>query len=608
MDSIRIIAEIGINHSGSVQIARQLIDAAANAGVWGVKFQYRNLSNAYAEVEREIGDEIVLEEIHKNYLNPVQIENLSNYAKSINIAPGISFFSLEDTEDFSDKIECFEFFKVPSVEFSNLKLIRHLETFLKPCFISTGACEEVAIENILPQLDQEIWVPLHCVSNYPVNLSNSKLGYLSYLKENWDGDIGYSSHDEYWESCLLAIQLGAKVIERHITLDKAADGLDHTSSSTPDEFVKLVQFAENMSLLGAGYGPRVPNQGELLNLQNLGRSYYVKSDVEEGAILRPENVLLRSPRTGLGQEEAQHIFGMPAIRHIKAGSVLDRSVVEAPAVVSEKVLQFACDNSISLPVRFHDLNKIETLYPIGRYEFHLSFGDMEHVINCSSFSPKNKYSIHLPDYISSTQLVDTFSSDESQREASIKTLDRTVDFSKALQDHTGNEVLVVGSFSVVNTTLQEFYHLHSELFQGYRDQGVVIIPQWLPPIAWYFGGAVRLKAMNNISDIEYLKSLSIPICMDVCHLAMGDTVFDFKAKDVIQKLESNIRHIHIADAIGYDGEGVALGEGDLKNQEAIDAVMKFQCAKVIEVWQGHLNHGAGFANALNSLYERYNGK
>ena len=84
------------------------------------------------------------------------------------------------------------------------------------------------------------------------------------MKNKWKVPVGYSSHDENWETCLIAMQLGASVIERHITLDKKANGLDHSTSSTPNEFEKLVNFAKNLDIINTGNYPRVPNQGELL--------------------------------------------------------------------------------------------------------------------------------------------------------------------------------------------------------------------------------------------------------------------------------------------------------------------------------------------------------
>ena len=85
---------------------------------------------------------------------------------------------------------------------------------------------------------------MHCISNYPLSIQNTNLGYITYLSNRWTCEVGYSSHDDYWESCLLAMQLGATTIERHITLDRNAEGLDHSSSSTPDEFARLATFAK----------------------------------------------------------------------------------------------------------------------------------------------------------------------------------------------------------------------------------------------------------------------------------------------------------------------------------------------------------------------------
>lgn len=208
---------------------------------------------------RELGDEILQKEIRRNYLSPAAILELSRYARAKGIGPGISFFTPDDIKDFANNIDDFEFFKVSSVEFTNLPLIKALKTFGKYGLISAGAYTEAAIKRTLGHLDKERWVPLHCVSNCPVNIANPKLGYIRHLRELWGEPVGYSSHDEYWETCLLALEMGVSVIERHITFDRAADGLDHSSSSTPGEFLKLARFAENMPLITAGAGPRVPN-------------------------------------------------------------------------------------------------------------------------------------------------------------------------------------------------------------------------------------------------------------------------------------------------------------------------------------------------------------
>ena len=608
MQQIKIIAEIGINHGGKFSTALDLIRAAFESGCSGVKFQYRNLQNAYAGGARQIGDEILLKEITKNYLSPAKILALLDEAHELSIDAGISFFDENDLKDFGADISRFDFFKAPSVELSNTGLINCMLRQGKAVYVSLGCHNEHEIEQAFATFEGENWLAMHCVSNYPVSLANAKLGYLQHMREKWPRAFGYSSHDENWEVCLVAMSMGASVIERHITFDKQAQGLDHSTSSTPDEFKRMTMFAEHMPLLMSGNGPRVPNQGEMLNLQNLGRSYYAKSSIEAGETVTLEKLSFRSPRVGLGRNELQQYLGKPATRSIKAGAVLSRSIFQGTPKVSEAALDFARRKKIGIPVRLHDLASIEQKFPVGNYEFHLSFGEVLSGLHADGYDRGNNYSIHLPDYINSTQLMDLFSPNTEQAKDSLNILQRTIDFAQALQDHTGKHVPIVGSFSVVHRDLDEFYEKHAALLTGYHQQGISVMPQWLPPIAWYFGGSVKLNAMNRKQDVDFIQRHKLPICMDVCHLCMGDSLFHFDAKSMIETLLPYIEHIHIADAKGIDGEGLHFGEGDPKNLSALRAVMSIDCMKVIEVWQGHLDDGAGFAKALNKLPELFNGQ
>lgn len=607
-NKITIIAEIGINHGGEFSTALDLIRAAADSGCDGVKFQYRNLDNAYADGARQIGDEILLKEIRKNYLSPSDILGLSDEAKALGLKAGISFFDETDLTDFGADIVHFDFFKAPSVELTNAALINRMLGLAKPVYVSLGCHNEHEIEQAFADLQGENWLAMHCVSNYPVSLANAKLGYLRHMQAKWNRPFGYSSHDENWEVCLIAMSMGASVIERHITFDKQAQGLDHSTSSTPDEFKRMAVFAEHMSLLMAGDGPRVPNQGEMLNLQNLGRSYYAKAAIHEGETITFDKLSFRSPRVGLGRSEMQAFIGKPAIRAVQSGEVVSRSAFERTSLVPDSAIDFARRKKIGIPVRLHDLAGIERKFPVGSYEFHLSFGEVLSGLDAKSYKSDHNYSIHLPDYISSTQLMDPFSDDSAQVAGSLNILQRTVDFAHALQDLTGRPVPVVGSFSVVHEDLAQFYEQHAVLLARYREEGVAIIPQWLPPIAWYFGGSVKLNAMNQRQDVDFIQQHQLPICMDVCHLCMGDSLFHFDAKAMVDTLLPFIQHVHIADAEGVDGEGLHFGEGDPKNMAAIGAVMNIDCMKVIEVWQGHLDDGAGFAKALCKLPELFDAK
>ena len=163
-----IIAEIGINHDGDFEKAKRLIFAAAQAGCNGIKFQYRNVEHAYADAANEIGDEIILTQIKRANLSNVQILELRNYARSLGLLAGISFFTVEDINDFLFPHLDFDFYKIPSAEMMNLPLIKTLIETNKMVYISVGMHTEAEIEKVFNQIVQSTnWLPMHCVSNYP---------------------------------------------------------------------------------------------------------------------------------------------------------------------------------------------------------------------------------------------------------------------------------------------------------------------------------------------------------------------------------------------------------------------------------------------------------
>ena len=606
MSRIKIIAEIGINHDGLYDKAAALVFAAAGAGAHAVKFQYRNLDNAYSSgSSREIGDEILLREIRKAFLPPEQLLALARLSREHGLEVGISFFDVQDIQDFGASVAEFDFFKMPSAELTNAPLIDALMALDRHLYISTGCHTEAEIEAAFNRLPKAGWSPMHCISNYPLSLQNARLGYIRYLRRRWNCDVGYSSHDDHWEACLLAMQLGADVIERHITLDRSSEGLDHSSSSTPDEFAKIAAFAEELDLLLAGDGPRVPNQGELLNRQNLGRSFFAAGDLPVGHVLTSGDLVYCSPSIGLNRQDIDRYLSRTLMQPVAKGVSLVRSMFELRTALPDSAIEFARRTGLSLPVRLHDLDSMQTQFPIGAFEFHLSFSEMLLDIDVSGFDASNRYSIHLPDYINSTQLIDPFSADADQRAGSIHILERTVELAERLQELTGMEIPVVGSFSSVHRSREDFFETHAALLKKYRARGVTVMPQWLPPIAWYFGGSIRLHAMNELLDAELLKQHELPMCLDVCHMIMGRNCYGFSATDLMADLAPLVGHVHLADAAGIDGEGLEFGEGEPENLELFRRAFEFDCLKVIEVWQGHLDQGAGFRKALLKLEELY---
>ena len=600
-----LIAEIGINHNGNFGTAEDLIFAAKNSGCDAIKFQYRNLSRAYSGVRLEIGDEILSKEIEKNFISVREINKLAEYAKSYKLDVGISFFDSLDISDFEENLHNFDFFKVPSVELTNLSLIHELLALRKFVYISTGASTELEIEGVFGSLPKSGWMPLHCVSNYPTQILNAKIGYIEHLRDRWNHPVGYSSHDEFWEVCLLAISKGATVIERHITLDKSQLGLDHSTSSTPEEFFRLSSILKNHQNIMGGFGPRYPNQGELINRQNLGKSYFAKHDLPSGISFHPEDFEYRHPRVGLSLHEATQLLGSKTRVQLKQGSALTPTHFSGFAKVPERVIEICNDKSVSLPIRLHDYAEIYERFPLNNFELHLSFGEVESLRDFVPLSDKHRVTIHFPDYISPSALFDPFSIDRDVKHDSLKMIEKISQLVERLSDLSGQRVTTVSSLSRSGIGKEQFYNKCSELQSRLNSGAYQFTYQWLPPFAWYFGGTEKLNHFNSPEDIDFILAHQLGVTLDTSHFLMSANYFNFNAMELFSKLEPQVQHFHLADAKSFDGEGFQVGSGDSDNLPLLLKVMGSSLPKVVEVWQGHLNLYQGFQDALVNLARIY---
>ena len=600
-----MIAEIGINHDGDIDKARRLIQQSRDAGCNGIKFQYRNIKTAYTSSANEIGDEIILTQIKRTYLDAGKILELRDFARSIGIDAGISFFTTEDLKDFNDLTSDFDFYKIPSAELLNLDLIRNLLETGKHVYISVGMHKESEIEYVFNAINNYMnWTPMHCISNYPVADHNTSLGYIKFLSEKWNREVGYSSHDENWENNLIAISLGATVIERHITEEKSAEGLDHSSSSNFDELVKICHYAREFDEITSGNAPRIPNQGELLNKQNLGRSFYALRDFEVGEILVLSDFEYRIPQIGIGISDLDRYLDRKIVTKLDEGQVLTHQhFLENRLQVDKEAFETSRRNSVSSPVRLSDYWAIREELPVGAYEFHLSYKEVASDLLKYSFDAKDRFSVHLPDYIDSTTLIDPFSQDIRIRESSRDCISKVIAFSEKLARETGETVPIVASLAGIGMERKSFYPQAKELFSEFYSELAPLTLQWLPPYAWYFGGSIKLSNVNNLEDISWISKFDLPITLDTSHLLLGQTAFGYEARDVIERLYRNIIHWHISDAAGFDGEGLPIGEGGPENEQLISGVIDQSGIKVIEVWQGHFYNYEGFKIAINKIAE-----
>lgn len=271
-----IIGEIGINHNGSLEIAKKLIDVAKVAGCDAVKFQKRNPEEAvpeeYKNVTRETpwGIMTYLDYRKRVEFSKNDYEEIDKYCKSSNILWTASCWDLSSLEfilDFN-----VPFLKIPSALITHkiyLERIRKVKNEKKlPIFLSTGMADMALVNRIVKFLGEENLVLLHTVSSYPANYGDINLMVIRKFKEKFNCPIGYSGHEVGLQISLAAAALGAKVIERHITLDRAMWGTDQAASLEPQGLIKLVRDIRAIEK-AIGTGEKSVMPGEISIMEKL---------------------------------------------------------------------------------------------------------------------------------------------------------------------------------------------------------------------------------------------------------------------------------------------------------------------------------------------------
>jgi len=272
LNKINIIAEIGINHNGSMEICKELISLAKIAGCQYVKIQKRNPDLCVPEDQKNKirstpwGDMTYLDYKKKIEFNSKQIAELIDYSNNIGI---IFFASVWDTDSVDVMKEYNSITKIPSALITDLDLCKYARKSFSKLIISTGMSTEQEIEKCVRACDPDII--MHTNSTYPCPVDELNLNYIKWLKQKYVGkEVGYSGHEYGLVTTFASVLLGATWIERHITLDHTMWGSDHTSSLEPSGLLKLVKGVRDIEQgLSLPIGPRHLLKGEQLKRNSL---------------------------------------------------------------------------------------------------------------------------------------------------------------------------------------------------------------------------------------------------------------------------------------------------------------------------------------------------
>ena len=319
-----IIAEIGVNHNGKLSLAKKLIDASIESGVNAVKFQKRDLKSLYRKESLENpnsesqGFEILLAELQEVELTKNDYMEIIDYCKKKKITFLCTPWDMPSV-DFLEELDIVAY-KISSGDMTNFPLIKYVSKTRKPMIISTGMSKIEEIEKMVSFVkEQNIpFVILHANSTYPSPIESLDLNLIPEFRKKFDLLVGFSGHEIGIIGSITAANMGAVIIERHITLDKTMKGLDHSSSLEPNEFKEMVSLIR-LSEKAKGKPIKKMTRAEVLQREVVSKSIVCVLDICKGEIFSDKNIEAKGPEKGLSAQYFFDIIGKKSPRDIKCG-------------------------------------------------------------------------------------------------------------------------------------------------------------------------------------------------------------------------------------------------------------------------------------------------
>ena len=328
-----VIAEAGVNHNGDLNLAKNLIEIAAKAGADYVKFQtfrasaLATISAEKADYQKDSTDsnESQIEMLKNLELTERMHEELIAHALLHKICFLSTAFDIQSV-DLLYKLGQ-SLFKVPSGEITNLPLLRHIGSFKKDVILSTGMSTMQEIEDAIEVLQESgternrICV-LHCTSSYPAPMSDINLSAMLHIREELNVAIGYSDHSHGVEIPIAAVALGAKIIEKHFTLDRKLPGPDHKASLEPEELEMMIFGIRNLELaMGDGIKRVMPS--EIENRVVVRKSIVASRAISEGEVFSDKNLTTKRPDKGISPMKWDNVIGTVSKRNYLADELIE---------------------------------------------------------------------------------------------------------------------------------------------------------------------------------------------------------------------------------------------------------------------------------------------
>lgn len=333
MNRVIIIAEAGVNHNGDIKIAKELIDVASNSGVDYVKFQtflteeivdinapkadYQNDAIGSAKTQYQM-----IKELELPFEAFIELKAYCELKGVKFLTTAADLISLKKIAELN-----LDFIKVSSGEITNPLFLSQVARLNKPVILSTGMCTMAEIETAITiltskNLNRNDITILHCNTEYPTPMRDVNLNAMKSIADAFKVSIGYSDHTLGIEVPIAAVAMGAKVIEKHFTLDKRMIGPDHGSSLEPKELLEMVKAIRNIEA-ALGDGIKRPSISEAKNLNIVRKSIFLSQNIEKGELLTVENLTVKRPGDGIPAMHLPDLLGKPVNCNLIKGQKLD---------------------------------------------------------------------------------------------------------------------------------------------------------------------------------------------------------------------------------------------------------------------------------------------
>lgn len=331
--SVLIIAEAGVNHNGDIGMARELVDAAVEAGADLVKFQTFRADRLVTASARKAAYQMVTtaadESQHEMIRRLELTEEMHNELIAHCSRHKIEFFSTAFDLESLDYLMGLGMsrIKVPSGEITNLPYLRKVGGFGKEVILSTGMSNLGEIEAAINTLEKagtsrEQVVVLHCNTEYPVPMPEVNLRAMRSIGEAFGVKVGFSDHTEGIEISIAAVALGATVIEKHFTLDRNLPGPDHRASIEPDELGRMIRSIRNVEL-AMGDGIKRPSVSEERNRPVVRKSLVASRHIVKGEVFSDENIAVKRPGVGISPARFDEVLGRIAARDFAPDEMIE---------------------------------------------------------------------------------------------------------------------------------------------------------------------------------------------------------------------------------------------------------------------------------------------